>query len=55
MGYLAACTLSNQTTNATLDVQASSLFPSSPQASPQPWQLWAPGIEDSTDLVALVR
>ncbi|KAG8215508.1 hypothetical protein J3R82DRAFT_9153 [Butyriboletus roseoflavus] len=52
--YLAACTLSSQTTNSILNLQAGTLTPSPAWAGFQPWQLWTPGIEGSLDLFPLV-
>ena len=55
MAYLAACTLSSQTTNAILEVQSGTLIPSPAQLQSQPWQLWTPEINGSSDLISLVR
>ncbi|KAG8215448.1 hypothetical protein J3R82DRAFT_9062 [Butyriboletus roseoflavus] len=55
MAYLAACTLSTQSTNATLNLQAGTLIPSPAQASSQPWKLWAPGIEEYPELSYLAN
>ena len=54
MAYLAACNLLPQTTNAILDVQAGTLIQSPAQASSQSWQLWNPGMAESSDLYIVV-
>ena len=45
MAYAAACSLSAQTTLATLDLQVGTLTPSPTQTTFQPWILWSPSIE----------
>ena len=45
MAYAAACSLSSQTTLATLDLQVDTLTPSPTQTTFQPWTLWSPSME----------
>lgn len=51
MGYVAACSVSTQTTLATLDMQSGTLTPSSAQIVSQPWKLWSPSTEEASSLL----
>lgn len=51
MGYVAACSLSTQTTLATLDMQSGTLTPSSAQTVSQLWKLWSPSTEEAISLL----
>ena len=54
MAYLAACSLSTQSTYATLDLQAGTLSSNLSQESSQFWKLWSPGTNESNEFISWV-
>ena len=55
MAYAASCSLSSQTTLATLDLQVGTLTPGSTQTTSQPWTLWSPSISIESDLLLITE
>ena len=54
MAYLAACSLSSQSTHAILDFQTGTLSSNLSQEISQSWNLWSPGTNESKEFAPLV-
>lgn len=53
MAYLTGCSLSSQSMQATLDLQAGTLIPNENQGS-QLWKLLSPGTNGSVEFISIV-